>query len=263
MSKIILCDMTIDLYDRKKLDFILSEMNEEDKTYILGTVREMGDFVRQMQLRISDLEEKVAELGTQVDQDYLIPNIYNRVRFEKDLEEAVTKASNGQKAFSLIMIDVDHFKQYNDTQGHPKGDKLLRTLARSITSCLRRGDSLYRCDGEEHHEESQKDSLYRYGGEEFAIILPGANLTQGTKAALRIRKEVEEYFKRAGNITISLGVSAYASQDTNGPIKNKMLSVIKQADRALYQAKEQGRNRVRAYTPRLAPSGTNPQSTNS
>ena len=238
--------MSIDLYDRKKLDVILERLDEKGRSYILGTVREIGDFARQLQLRISDLEEKVTELGVQVDKDYLIPNIYNRARFDKDLEETITKAYDGKKTFSLIMLDVDHFKKYNDTQGHPKGDKLLRTLARSLASCLRKGES-----------------LYRYGGEEFAIILSDTNLTQGTKAALRIRKAVEDYFRRAGNITISLGVSTYEPQENESVMKNKMPSIIEQADKALYQAKDNGRNRVRAYTPRLAESNTNPHSTNS
>jgi diguanylate cyclase (GGDEF)-like protein len=221
----------INLYDRKKVEEALRDLEQEDRDYILGSMRKAGEFARVMQMRIDDLEEKVADMGVKLDQDYLIPKIYNRARFDKDLEQSIADADKSGKQFALIMIDIDGFKKYNDTQGHPKGDKLLRTLA----YCLRR-----------------EEVLYRYGGEEFGVLLPGTSLEQGTKAALRLRKAVEEYFRRAGNITISLGVGVYDSSEEHENMKNKMLSVLQKADKALYHAKECGKNRVEAYTEALA-----------
>lgn len=217
----------LDLFDRNKIENSLRGLDEKSRNDILGSMREAGEFVRNLKERVSDLEEKVSELGVKLDQDYLIPNIYNRSKFDKDLKDSVEKAGVNNHPLALIMIDIDGFKKYNDTQGHPKGDKLLRTLA----SCLRR-----------------EEVLYRYGGEEFAVILPGTNLEQGTKAALRLRQAVEEYFRRAGNITISLGVGSYDSPENN---KNKILSLVQKADKALYHAKASGKNRVEAYADKL------------
>ena len=120
--------------------------------------------------------------------------------------------------FSVVMLDIDHFKRYNDMYGHQGGDKLLVTLAKILLREMRR-----------------LDHVFRYGGEEFLILLPHTDHTMASKVAERLRTAVEEI-----GVTISLGVSAYSS---GVPDKE---TLIKMADAALYRAKEGGRNRVEA-----------------
>ncbi len=120
--------------------------------------------------------------------------------------------------FAVIMLDIDHFKRYNDTYGHQGGDKLLVMLAGILLREMRR-----------------LDHVFRYGGEEFLVLLTHTNHTMACKVAERLRKAVEEI-----GVTISLGVSAY-----NSAIPDKE-TLIKMADAALYRAKEGGRNRVEA-----------------
>ena len=225
-----LYDITeLDLFDRNKVENILKGLDEEGRNYMLRNIRKASETIIVLQEKINDLDEKVMELDVKLKHDPLIPNIYNRSKFDADLKDGVENANKYKNLVTLVMIDIDGFKKYNDTYGHPKGDKLLRTLA----SCLRR-----------------EEVLYRYGGEEFAVILPGTSLEQGTKAALRLRQAVEEYFRRAGNITISLGVATYDSSQNLE--KDEVLSLKQRADKALYHAKDCGKNRVEAYTDKLA-----------
>jgi diguanylate cyclase (GGDEF)-like protein len=130
-------------------------------------------------------------------------------------------ASCRQRVFSLVMIDVDHFKVYNDSYGHREGDAALRHVAKLVSSGLR-----------------QKDVAARYGGEEFALVLRGVGKDAAQAVADRIRRQVADQSCPKGPLTISLGVAEFpADGSTPGEI-------IERADRALYQAKITGRNRV-------------------
>jgi diguanylate cyclase (GGDEF)-like protein len=120
---------------------------------------------------------------------------------------------------SVIMLDIDHFKKYNDTHGHDSGDKLLAGLAKLLLSVIR-----------------EVDLAVRYGGEEFLILLPETDLIGASEIAERIRGAVEATLA----ITVSLGVAS-----CNLKIK-KQEKIIKKADEALYRAKKRGRNRVDA-----------------
>jgi diguanylate cyclase len=131
------------------------------------------------------------------------------------------------------MMDVDHFKEVNDTYGHLTGSKTLEELATCIMNSLRSGDA-----------------AARFGGEEFAAFLLDAELPQALVAAERIRAEVERFeFSivkkdlpgQKHKITISIGISSFP-EDSNDPIE-----LVEMADSALYRAKNEGRNRVRAY----------------
>ncbi len=117
------------------------------------------------------------------------------------------------------MLDIDHFKKYNDTYGHVEGDRMLVKIAHVLLKVVRTADH-----------------VFRYGGEEFLVLLPETDLTNACKAAERLRKAVEA---EAG-VTISLGVSPYHES-----LHDKE-AMIKMADNALYQAKQNGRNRVEA-----------------
>ena len=128
---------------------------------------------------------------------------------------------------SLAMFDIDHFKQVNDTYGHQAGDTVLRDLAKNVASLVR-----------------VNDVFCRYGGEEFAIILPESSLADATVACEKIRKAIEEFtFSHNGTeipITISIGVKML-DPGAGDVTPDEM---IEAADKLLYAAKQQGRNRV-------------------
>ncbi|MBI5057819.1 MAG: diguanylate cyclase [Nitrospirae bacterium] len=139
-------------------------------------------------------------------------------------ERSIARARRFGSSFSIIMLDLDNFKKYNDTHGHPEGDRLLVEVARMLSEEVR-----------------DLDLVARYGGEEFLILLPETDLKIACKVAERIRKSVET--KTA--ITLSLGVTSCY------PGIQSMKDFIKEADDALYQAKQKGKNRVEVAEPGL------------
>ncbi|ABK43898.1 cyclic nucleotide-binding protein [Magnetococcus marinus MC-1] len=156
-----------------------------------------------------------------------LTGIYNRRWFDESMQRQMRRVEHSQNPLSLIMLDVDHFKRYNDTHGHQGGDEALIALAHTISLHLRPGDI-----------------AARYGGEEFAVVLPDTDAVSGRMIAERLRTAVEalEIKDDEGNslsgITISLGVA-----QTSGTV-DSVSELIATADAALYQAKNQGRNRV-------------------
>jgi diguanylate cyclase (GGDEF)-like protein len=135
------------------------------------------------------------------------------------------RAKRYNHPLSLIMFDLDHFKQVNDTYGHAIGDYVLQTLTKIARVNLR-----------------EIDILIRWGGEEFIIIAPDTDLKSATVLAERIRKAVEEFtFDQVGKITVSFGVTQFKKDDTED-------TIIKKADDAMYEAKRNGRNRVEVST---------------
>ena len=149
---------------------------------------------------------------------------YNRRKFSELLDEEIKRVERDDRSFSIVMLDIDHFKKINDTHGHDVGDSVLRGMAKLIRENIR-----------------DKDILARYGGEEFVIILPERNLRAARAVAERIRKVIESaHFDKVGHVTISAGVSDFVQGDNRK-------SVFKKADNALYIAKNQGRNRVSVH----------------
>lgn len=145
-----------------------------------------------------------------------LTGLSNRRRFDADL-------LNMKSQDALLLIDIDHFKQVNDTFGHAVGDEVLREVARCLSSQIR-----------------MRDTVYRYGGEEFAVILRRVAPTSLAKASERIREAVEHCclpVMDGGSVTISIGVAVWADQT----------SLMKRADEALYAAKRAGRNRVHIH----------------
>jgi diguanylate cyclase (GGDEF)-like protein len=148
--------------------------------------------------------------------------------FEKTLDEELERARRYKTTFSLVMFDIDHFKKFNDTYGHLQGDRIIREIARLLTKSIR-----------------QVDFPARYGGEEFAVILPAVDVKGALVVAERLRKKVEAFEFPSSNggaalhVTISLGVTEFDSESAYAPTE-----IIRDADRALYQSKERGRNRV-------------------
>jgi len=171
--------------------------------------------------------EKAEELKAENVRDPLT-GAFNRRFLDQQLEH---KLQSGQK-ISLIMVDVDHFKEFNDTYGHKNGDRLLIELVRTLSARLR----LTRLNGE-------KDFIARYGGEEFAIILSNLNdpdIAENVAENLRqmianLKFNIDE--KTKVEKTVSMGVAV--SRDTDTPE-----NLVVRADKALYIAKDNGRNRV-------------------
>jgi len=151
----------------------------------------------------------------------------NRLALEEAMEKTCSAAQRYQRTYSIIMCDIDRFKLYNDTYGHPAGDKVLRRIADTLKSQVR-----------------ASDQAFRYGGEEFAILLPEHNTDEAEKVAERLRAAVdalgiEHTAYDTGTVTISFGVATSRNNIENGC---RWTEVLKRADEALYQAKESGRN---------------------
>jgi diguanylate cyclase len=175
---------------------------------------------------ITILRQGIDQLSDQAITDALT-GVPNRRGFDLALEQAMADANRSRNSFTLIMLDIDHFKRINDNFGHPTGDKVLRYVASMIRNALR-GD----------------DFVARFGGEEFAIILPGTLLLNGEAVAENIRKKLSARpLTRGGDkislghITASFGVSRYRL-DEDGR------SIVKRSDDNLYKAKQGGRDRV-------------------
>ena len=168
-------------------------------------------------LRNAWLLEQVQKLA-EVDS---LTNVANRRTFETTLSQELSRSTRHGEPLTLVMIDVDHFKKFNDTHGHRAGDEALREVARALA-----------------RECRDFDTVARYGGEEFAVILPGASSRESLIAAERLRKAVSEIEGLAVSVTASAGVATYP---THAPDAE---SLIKVADEALYESKRAGRNRV-------------------
>jgi diguanylate cyclase (GGDEF)-like protein len=143
----------------------------------------------------------------------------NRRAFDEALDVELKRARRAGSSVGLVMIDVDHFKRFNDQHGHQAGDDALVTVGHVIARAAR-----------------AEDRACRIGGEEFALLLPGADERAATIVAERVRRDVEGRSPAAGPITISLGVAASRGDDGS--------ALLALADGRLYAAKEAGRNRV-------------------
>ncbi len=169
-----------------------------------------------------ELETYVTEARTDT-----LTALRNRRSFNEEINRQFAQRQRQGITFSLVMIDVDHFKKFNDVYGHLAGDLVLRSVARTLTNTLR-----------------DMDIVCRYGGEEFAVICPGSTLTQAAADAARVRAAIEaaEITLKEGivRVTVSLGVAEVAEAEI-------VDGLIKRADDALYAAKHAGRNQVQLH----------------
>jgi diguanylate cyclase (GGDEF)-like protein len=159
-----------------------------------------------------------------------VTGLTNHRYFQEKIREEIQRAQRHERLLSLMMIDVDHFKKFNDLFGHPEGDKALAQISRLLKSATRTGDS-----------------VSRYGGEEFALILPETGKPAALDVADRIRRDLENVSvggvpESPHLVTLSLGVSNFPEDATSAE------SLIEAADQALYQAKKLGRNRVEVFS---------------
>lgn len=156
-----------------------------------------------------------------------LTGLSNRRHFNTVLEGEVDRVARSGEAALLLLIDIDHFKNVNDTYGHPAGDEVLRVVAKTLQACVR-----------------PMDTLARYGGEEFVVVLPACQPAFGHAVAERIRRTIEKTTIPVApgvelNITISIG-GAFALQW----IRSTTELWTERADQQLYQAKATGRNRL-------------------
>jgi diguanylate cyclase (GGDEF)-like protein len=160
-----------------------------------------------------------------------LTGLRTRGYFDQQLDNEIKRSARKNEQFVLLMLDIDHFKTFNDTYGHPVGDQVLRRISRVLIQDMR-----------------EVDTVARYGGEEFAIILPETDAKEGLAAAQRLRKAVEEVVLKVpadGNsqkLSISIGMAVF------GVDSRRKRELLEFADAALYMAKRQGRNRVVAYS---------------
>jgi two-component system cell cycle response regulator len=155
-----------------------------------------------------------------------LTGLYNHRHTMEQVANEFGRVGRYEGGVSLLMIDIDHFKQVNDQQGHQAGDVILRDVARLLKDTLR-----------------VVDSVGRYGGEEFVCILPHTNHEEALQTGERIRSGIADHVFRVGHqqcrVTVSVGVATYPSQRVDSPG-----GLLREADKALYRAKESGRNRV-------------------
>jgi diguanylate cyclase (GGDEF)-like protein len=195
------------IFERKVHELAMAAGNPE----MAGKIRDLKRYYNQKRDSLSDLAFRDELTG-----------LFNRRYFDQKLQEEIDRSARYHRSLSLILGDIDHFKAFNDDFGHQKGDEVLRAVSDLLRSSCR-----------------SSDTPVRYGGEELAVILPETDIDGAFLVAEKARKFIEA---RAADVagrtvTISMGIAAFGP-GTDGPAE-----IIAAADRALYKAKSQGRNR--------------------
>jgi diguanylate cyclase (GGDEF)-like protein len=192
---------------------------------IAESVTELGETVAQnIAMAIANLQLQDT-LRYQSLRDPLT-GLFNRRYLEESLTKEIDRAKRKQQFIGIMMMDIDHFKRFNDTYGHEVGDVVLKKVGNYLLKKIR-----------------QYDLACRYGGEELVIIMPGASLENSIFRAEEIREgikqlKLEHEGVKLAQVTVSIGVSCFPDDGTNAS------SLIRVADKALYRAKQQGRDRV-------------------
>ena len=183
--------------------------DEQKNLYFVSTSHNISERI--------EVEKKLNSLATKD----TLTGVYNRYSLNQEIDINIKKYECYENIFSLLMLDVDHFKNVNDTYGHDVGDLVLKELCFVIENLIR-----------------ETDIFGRWGGEEFLLILPKANKNEAISIATRIKNIVEKHnFASIPQVTVSIGVSVY-----NSSVKKEVF--LKDVDKALYKAKSAGRNRV-------------------
>jgi diguanylate cyclase (GGDEF)-like protein len=208
----------------------------QDEAEILRHIHEAVAHCREISVakkdvhEIEKMEENLHWLESEVKKVFLdaLTGVYNRRYFDENIENIIKSLSRSGDVFSLMMIDIDHFKLYNDTYGHVEGDKCLKKITEAIVACITRAG----------------DFIARYGGEEFVVVLPNTDEKGACMLADKLIVKVKELSiphrdsTAADCVTISIGVtSGLADHSLSGD------DYVKQADKLLYMSKQNGRNR--------------------
>jgi len=207
-------------------DFVSKPFNRVELLTRVKSLLRIKRLHETLQTKVKELQKTQEKLKQMAVTDGLT-GLHNYRSFMHQLHMEISRSERFHLPVSLVMLDIDFFKDYNDTYGHPNGDKVLKSFAELVKKNIR-----------------EVDFFARYGGEEFSIILPGTDKKSAVKAAEKLRLIVEkksfpmENKNETGKITISLGVAAFPD-DAEDEKK-----LIRLADKALYQAKRNGRNRT-------------------
>jgi|SRR5690554_987124 len=199
------------------LNLSMSEM-KSDNSQIIGLVVTAKDITENKKLEMELVKKN--ELLSKLAITDSLTDLYNSRHFHDQIKRELSRLKrNPQRKLSLVLIDIDHFKELNDTEGHQTGDHVLRSLGQVIKVCIRK----------------DVDNGFRYGGDEFILILPDTDKFQARIAAERIQKQFSAF--KFGNTSLSMGIAEAK------PGESEQL-LIKRADQAMYVSKKEGRARV-------------------
>jgi diguanylate cyclase len=215
------------LEDPAKLKDVLSNvMDDTDK--MIQQNQQLENQLDKSSEAMAELQRDLENIKKEALTDGLT-GLSNRKSFDTEIKRILAEAKEGEMTFSLLMVDIDHFKSFNDNFGHQIGDQVLRLVARTLTDGVK-----------------GRDICARYGGEEFAIILPDTPLRAGVIVAEALRKAVatkdvinRNTGEKLSRITMSVGVAEFHTDE-------EVEDIIERADAALYTAKHNGRNQVAA-----------------
>jgi two-component system chemotaxis response regulator CheY len=207
-------------------DYLGKPLDLEELSARLTVAARLTDLHRRLETEQSKLEALNEQLFAQTRMDPLT-QVGSRRKLSEDLERITARVERYGERYCAVMCDVDHFKLFNDTYGHPAGDRVLHSVARALVNSCR-----------------SADQVYRYGGEEFLLILPNQSLDGGRIGAERLRSAVEALniahdASPAKKVTVSVGLAVL-----NASEENTIARWLEDADAALYRAKSAGRNRV-------------------
>ncbi len=197
--------------------------------FILQMIRDQLVRSQFLESRTLELGYRAALLQERAERDPLT-QCRNRGSFERDLPSVIWTARSAGTPLSMLLFDIDYFKQFNDTFGHAAGDMILRGFARTVRA-----------------ELDKQKSFYRWGGEEFVVLLPGCDLDAAAVIGNRLRRTVAAFLQYEKHpVTVSVGVSVCHGGDDTAQ------ALFERADSALYAAKAAGRNCLRVESPQAA-----------
>lgn len=203
--------------DAGACDFIFKPFRFEELDLRIKRMLREAAFKKERDKLLEDMKQLAITDG--------LTGLFNSRQFFHQIKQEIKRFQRYSRNLSLLMLDIDFFKRYNDAWGHLEGDKVLMSMGRIISSCLR-----------------NMDSAYRYGGEEFAVLLPETELKQACLVGNRIKDNVQKaVFTPENGVQASVTISIGAAQIVRG---EDVTSFIKRTDKVLYLSKENGRNQL-------------------